>query len=266
MLMDLMVALVIGVLQGLLEWLPVSSSGHIMLVLTYVFNLSLSSSFKFSMIAHLGTVFSAIIYFRREVLLAVKSFLNLNFREKYLGFIFLTTLFSLVTGLPIYLFLKTTLEEFSLDVFTLLFSLLLLFTGVVLFLSRRREKGKRFSDLCLRDMIVLGLAQGFSVLPGVSRSGITTGVLMLRGYSPEASLKASFLASILVVLGVSLLELASTTGIKADIPVIVVLFSSFLTSIFTITFLMKIARRLDFTKFLILYGLAGVLLSIFIHV
>lgn len=183
--------MILGIIQGLTEFLPVSSSGHLVIMqrLSGIFGHELA----LVVVLHLGTTLALIIFFFKDIIKAVGNI-------KLLSFIAIVTL---ITGI---------IGALGKDFFESLFSspkivaCALLFTGIILILSRTFMDAKRQTP-GIKDAIILGLAQAIAIIPGISRSGLTISTLLFRKLNRETAFRLSFLASIPAVLGVAVLEL-----------------------------------------------------------
>ncbi|RLG50655.1 MAG: undecaprenyl-diphosphate phosphatase [Thermoproteota archaeon] len=193
---ELLAMLVAGVVQGILEWLPVSSEGFVAAALLY-FGCSPRVSVDLALLAHGGTMAAAALYFRRELAQGLRSS---SLRRGIVPFLASSTAFTAAAGLPLYRFV-TSLDSRAM---TALLGISLLATGL---LARVRwvRGSKVVEDLTLLDGVVAGLAQGAAVIPGISRSGSTILALMLLGLPPSEAVKASFIMSIPASAGAVLL-------------------------------------------------------------
>ncbi|MEB3764826.1 MAG: undecaprenyl-diphosphate phosphatase [Desulfurococcales archaeon] len=187
----------IGLLQGLLEWLPISSSGQLSLILTQILGISPAIAYRLSIASHLGTGLSGVVILRKELLRALRDL-------KLLEIIILPV----IVGAPIALLLEKQITNLQGDLFNLMIGALLLTTAFIVY-KARSGGGRKLEDLTLIDLIILGIAQGLAALPGLSRSGITIAVLLLRNMDPIDAVKASFLTGIAATGAAALYELIS---------------------------------------------------------
>ncbi len=208
---ELVIGLVVGVVQGVLEWLPVSSEGNVALVLAAMGE-SPERVVAFALFVHLGTALSATVYYRREIrtLLSLVPTWEVDaaFDGDYAAVTFLAigTGVSGVVGIALYLSLADSLSRLTGGALFALVGVLLLVTGVVQYGSADRTGTRRRPDAL--DAVVVGFAQGLAILPGISRSGMTTGALLLRGHDASGSFRLSFLLSIPAATGGGLLAYA----------------------------------------------------------
>lgn len=248
--MDLVQALVLGLMQGLLEWLPVSSQGQIAVTALTVFNVPVEEALNYAIFLHLGTLISAIAYFRREL----KQLLCLE-NKPLLKFLTIAVLVTGLTALPSYFFLKN-LAASSL--------ILLTATGIFLILTGLLQKikgRKKAAQTNRMNALFLGLGQGFAVLPGISRSGITTSVLLFEGFKPEQAFRLSFLLSIpSVFLGELLFNVLEPVSL--DLNAVAALAMAALIGFISMNLLIKAARKINFSAFCLAFGAIYILLAL----
>ena len=188
-----MLYVILGIVQGLTEFLPVSSSGHLVL-LSHILNIDKSRILPIVIVCHMGTLFSVVCFFARDIWRILKDLV-------IVGQIAVVTL---ITG--VFFLLGRGFFE-GLFRRPAIVCLALLITSVFLILTRRFTKGRRnMPALNIKDAFWLGVSQGFAIIPGISRSGITIFSLLARGVQPEAAFKFSFIAGIPVILGSFLLK------------------------------------------------------------
>jgi len=217
-----------GILQGITEFLPVSSSGHLALFQHFfkMENLEETQMF-FTVMLHFGTLISIFIYYWRDILDMIQEFFgalaDLGGRGTHkqppsparrLVFLIIVATLPLFAVLPI----KHMVEMASGNVFFI--SAALIMTGFLLFFSDRWAKGRKTAKTAtVTDALLVGVAQGIGTLPGISRSGITISAGLLRGYDRTFAVRFSFLMSLPAVFGATLLELkdAVDAGIQPEI-------------------------------------------------
>lgn len=255
-------AIILGIVQGVAEWLPISSEGMTTLVMINVFDRTLADALPIAIWLHTGTLLSAAVYFRtdiKEIMNEIPHYLkNRDIQEKknsIITFLLIATAITGIIGLPLILF-ATGMEEFSGKLATAFIGGLLIITGLLqISASKRTEKREQ---PVIVDSIIAGIAQGFAALPGVSRSGITVSTLLLRDIEASQALRLSFLMSIPAVL-------AADVGIGAmgllsfDLNSLLALFFAFLFGILTIDIFIKVAKKFDFSKFCIVLGILSIL-------
>ena len=196
---------ILGIVQGLCEFLPVSSSGHLALFQHFFgFGGEDESLIVFDLLLHLATVLALIIYFRREILQVLKEWFGgwlgkRNFGWAYGWAILIATFFTGVIGLT----LRKTVEQISES--PLLVGCGLILTAVILAFVPIISKSNKNTSL-LKIAIFVGIAQGIAVLPGVSRSGMTIAASLFMGMGVSEAFRFSFMISIPAILGANLLE------------------------------------------------------------
>jgi len=180
----------LGIIQGFTEFLPVSSSGHLVLA-QHLMGIS-KDVVALDVILHLGTVFALVIFFFKDIL-------NLLRDKKTLFLLFLVTT---ITGL-----IGISGKKFFEDLFTSpkAVGIALIFTGIVLLITKKFKKGEK-PALTVKDGLILGVTQGLAIVPGISRSGMTVSTLIFRKISRQECFRFSFLAAIPVILAAALLE------------------------------------------------------------
>ncbi len=261
--MDSVIALLLGVLQGIIEWLPISSTGQLIVVMMNLANIEWSTAFALAFYLHLGTMLAVVVKFNSHI---KNMILTLpKFKENELStFLIISTIFTAATGLPLYLLLKDYFGRQHGDVITGFIGLFLILTGIIIYLSKKKvgkAGSKKIKGSNKWDMIIAGAAQGVAVLPGFSRSGMTIASLIARGFNQEDALLISFLMSIPAVIGIVILEVCFV-GIEAIglSSIIIGILAAFLVGYLTIETLMRFAKKVRFDVFCIVFGTIAVLI------
>ncbi|MGD2247065.1 MAG: undecaprenyl-diphosphate phosphatase [Candidatus Methanofastidiosia archaeon] len=235
---DFVFYVIIGMVQGILEWLPVSSSGNVTLLLVNITDISFSEAVKVSFFLHAGTMLSVVVKFKSEVWSLAKECIFMEWTP-LAKFYVVATLFSAVTGIPLYVLLDVELPGY---VGSLVIAGFLVVTGIVI---RMQGTGlKQIEETTIFDAVIVGAAQGVSVIPGISRSGITISALLSRGITQNEALTLSFLLSIPPVLGVMVLGFSGFQWVY-----VIGLVVSFVCSLWVMEGLLRIAQTLDFSWF-----------------
>jgi undecaprenyl-diphosphatase len=225
----------LGIVQGLTEFLPVSSSGHLV-VAQKILGIH-SNELAVSVVLHLGTLLAIIIFFRRDIL-------NLLRNPKLLGLAFVVVIITGIIGV------------LGKDFFERLFSsvkavgVAWIFTGLILISTKKFIRLDR-EKLELKDALVLGLTQSLAIVPGISRSGITISTLFSRKIERKLAFTFSFLVSIPVILGAALLEARKIeSAFHADVINLMAGFIfSFLTGILALVILKRVINNGKFYYF-----------------
>ena len=240
-----------GFLQGVLEWLPISSEGIITLMLNFR-GYSFLDGMDISLFLHLGTLMATLSFFHKEII----SLINFKNRQ-LLSFIVLSGLTTSLIGLPFYLMLQKL--SFNNMTGQILIGLALLVTGFLQL--RRKNLGERESeDIKNKDGLLTGLAQGFSILPGISRSGSTTLILNLRGFNLQDALKLSFLSGIIPIFGAQLF-IGIKGGFFFKTEYLVSILVSFIVGRLAIGYFLKIAEKINFGMFCVVFGIFNIFLG-----
>jgi undecaprenyl-diphosphatase len=232
-------AAVLGIVQGLTEFLPVSSSGHLVLV-QQLFGISLGT-LTFEVVVHVGTLIAVLIALRSDVALIFAGLRpgkdpETRSGRRLIWLLVVGTLPAVVVG-----FLLNDLIESLFSSVTVV-GLMLLLTGTFLFFAERAKTGRRsLEGLHTVDALFIGCGQALAVMPGLSRSGTTISAGLRRGVNGEDAARFSFLLSIPVILGAAVLELPSV-GQDAVLP-LSVLCMGFLTSAITGYFAITVLKR-----------------------
>lgn len=246
------VAAIAGVLQGLLEWLPVSSEGNLAIVLT-AFGSDPQTAVGLALFLHLGTALSATVYYRDEIGDVLGLLPEWRRRRAFEGematvtFLAAATLVSMLVGATAYFFLASLVSELTGTAFIGLVGALLVLTGVVEWYAGGLGGAER-EDPTFLDALLVGAAQGLAILPGVSRSGTTTSVLLLRGHDGPDSFRLSFLLSIPAAVGGGLIAVLDAGGLPSLSPVagLIALATAAVVGYLSIDALMRVVERIPF--------------------
>ncbi len=234
----------LGVVQGVTEWLPISSKTQIILVSTFLLHINLSVAYAFGLFMEIGTVFSATVYFWRDVV----RILTRDLRT--LAYVALATVFTGLVGAPLYYISERVLQgAYNLGIPMLALGLVLVADGLYIQYSRGRTRVKAGRDLSLRDVIIVGVMQGLAALPGVSRSGMTVSTMLILGYRPEDAFRFSYLLYIPAALGAFGLTVLASGGSIGDVMSLIgasglaiSIVVAFLVGMLTIDLLLRLAR------------------------
>ena len=266
-------SIVLGAVQGIFEWLPVSSEGMVTLVRVHVFGGTVSEAIRIALFLHVGTVCAAVVYFWKDVAALVRALFSWRHApQEVRALLWFIVVAAIVTGAVGGVLLQgvfaSGIGKGAGLLASALVGVLLIGTGIMQWRARKGgESGtRRVADLTWKDALVFGAVQGLAVLPGFSRSGLTVSMLLLRRVHEEAAFRASFLASIPVVIGGNIvLELVRRGAAQeagwaaAGVGLLV----SFAVGLATIHGLMYAARKIRFDIFVIGFGILLVALSFF---
>lgn len=249
--------LLLGLLQGILEWLPISSQGNLVLVMVYLLGFKAENALSISIYFHTGTLLSVLFYFRSyfyRLIVYIPKYRPCfsGFENRMISFLLLATALTALMGYPIF---KIALAStFYGEAFIALVGTALIGTGLLQKFASM-EGMKRSSDLGLLDALLLGMLQGLSAFPGVSRSGITSSVLLLRKFEGKEALQLSFIMSVPAVI-VAELGLAIVEGFPSMDPlsVLVGICGAFIGGTITIHGLIKVSEKIRFWGICIFLG------------
>ncbi len=258
-------AIMLGIIQGITEWLPISSSGQLVLFLLNFSEIPVDQILQYSVWLHFGTAFAAIYYFKSDLFdMIKKSPKEIRKKNSVFTFLVISTLISGAVGFGIYKLIKGYLANFEGNAPFLMAAIgfFLVITGILQRVAKK-SKVRNIKNLTIADGVILGLVQAFAIVPGLSRSGLTTSTLLFRKFQNHAALKLSFLMSIPLVLGAQL-GLGLTEVITLDInSLLTAVVTSFIVGLITIKMFMRLAQKVNFSVFCIIMGLLAFLPLIF---
>lgn len=264
-------AILIGFLQGITEWLPISSTGQGMFVLINFLGFSPREAFSMIIWMHLGTLVAVCVKFFTLLVNLLKTFPKtvrkiaakerLSEIEMVCQFLIYSTFFSFLIGFLVYLTLIKILPVLGGDITTALIGISLIITGLILKKSKQSQPREK-AQASILDSAVAGISQGLSIIPGISRSGIVLASLLWRKFKPEEALELCFLMAIPVTIAALIGEIATAgidhTGFHLS-HLIVGNLTSFLTGFLVIDLLLRWSRRINFGNFCIFIGLLSVI-------
>ena len=239
--MNIIEAIILGIIQGLTEFLPVSSSGHLEIG-KYLFDIDADSSFSFSVAVHGATVLSTVVVFWQEILKLIKGTIKFKYNDetKYV----LKIIVSLVPVMIVGLFFKDEVEAFFDGNIVFVGLMLLLTAGLLILASILKGSDRKIGYF---DALIIGLAQAFAVLPGISRSGATISAGLMIGNSKNELAKFSFLMVLIPVLGANFMEvLNGDFGGDSSIGISLIIagfLSAFITGYFACKWMINLVKK-----------------------
>ncbi|WDV47785.1 undecaprenyl-diphosphatase UppP [Clostridiaceae bacterium M8S5] len=249
--MTVLQAILLGVCQGISEFLPISSSGHLVL-LQSLFNIT-EGSVLFTVMLHFGSLASILIFYHKDVLKLIAEFFKmigelltgkgLNLDNPYRKLDILLIVGSVPTAIMGVLF-KDFFESLYSSVFSV--GIALIITGCILMISEKMATGKKdIKQFRYIDAVIIGTLQGFAITPGISRSGSTIVGGLLLGLNKELATKFSFFLALPSIFGATILKVgdAVAKGIAIDIPIIVGTIVSTVVGLFAIKFLITLLKK-----------------------
>jgi undecaprenyl-diphosphatase len=227
-------AIVLGIVQGLTEFLPISSTAHLILFPWFLNWGGEVNTLTFDVALHAGTLLALILFFWRD-------WLELIFKkQRLLGLIILASIPAGAAG-----FLFNDIVENNLRK-PLVISIMLIAVGILMLVAERTNKHKGIEKTGLKDSLIIGIAQAIAIIPGVSRSGITISAGLFRGFEREASARFSFLLSTPLIAGATALHLkeALISQTNHDFRLFFAgIITSFITGFIAIKFLLKFLKK-----------------------
>ncbi len=278
-LLQILYAIIIGVIQGISEWLPISSKTQVLIASEFLLGLSFQQAYTFGLFMEVGTILAAIIYFRRDILslLKVVALRGSPAEIKLFKYVVVTTVVTGLIGAPLYL-AADSVKGVSVGIPMLVIGAILIGDAMLIRYSRKGQtelsNRKRFDSLRLKDYAIVGITQGIAALPGVSRSGTTTSAMLLMDVEPDEAFRLSFLVGIFAsAAAFALTLLVSHTNVSAALSGIgiiglgVAILTATVISLFLIDFLIRIAGKSKIVYVIIALGIialgSGVLYLLF---
>jgi undecaprenyl-diphosphatase len=252
---NLFYSVIVGLVQGVSEWLPISSKTQVLFVSTILFGIPISAAYSFGLFMEIGSLFSAAFYFRREILSLLRD-------KKLFVYLLVVTIVTGVEGVPLFIISDRLLTgAYNLGLPMMLLGGFLIADAIYIRSSRRRPRTGTLQDMSLKQYVVVGLAQGFAALPGVSRSGMTVSTLLFMGVDPKEAFRLSYLAympaaigGILTTVLFSKSELATALSYFDSLTISAAIITSAFVGIFAISALLRFARRNDIWKVTLALG------------
>ncbi|WP_159946411.1 undecaprenyl-diphosphate phosphatase [Polaribacter septentrionalilitoris] len=195
--MDIIEAIVLGIIQGLTEFLPVSSSGHLELAKAILGDTSVpEESLTFTVVLHFATALSTLVIFRKEVLDIIKGLLQFKWNEEFQ--FSLKIILSMIPAVFVGLLFEEQLESFF-GGKILLVGAMLLVTAILLLLADKAKNTNK--NVSISNSIIIGVSQAIAMLPGISRSGATISTSVLLGVDRTKAARFSFLMVVPLIFG-----------------------------------------------------------------
>lgn len=256
--MEIIDAIILGIVQGLTEFLPVSSSGHLEIGKAILGDNSVpEESLLFTVILHFATALSTIVVFRKDIWVIIKGFLQFKWNEdtQFISKIVLSMLPATIIGV----FFEEELEQlFGGNI--VLVGFMLIITGLLLFLAdRAKNTNKKVSFV---DAFVIGISQAIAMLPGISRSGATISTSVLLGNDKSKAARFSFLMVVPLILGKIAKDILSgdlTYEAQNFPPLAIGFIAAFVAGLFACTWMIKLVKKSKLKYFAIYCAIVGVI-------
>lgn len=267
--MNIIDIIILGIVQGIAEFLPISSSAHLIIfreIFNVCKNMPESVEMVFDIALHFGTLLAIITYFFKDFL---KMVLNgiFNYKEKkgkLFWYLVIATIPAAVCG-----FLFEDLIENSIRGNLIVIGISLIIMGVILYITDKIGSSKKsINDITLKDSIIIGIAQVGALIPGFSRSGSTISMSRFLGIDRKSSAKFSFFLSVPVVAGAVFLKVIKSENISvisSNLNIFIIgIIASFITGLLCIDFLLKYLNKHDFKIFMIYRILMALVIFIYL--
>ncbi len=255
--MDIFQPVIFGLIQGLTEFLPISSSAHLILLPKF-FNWT-DPGLAFDVALHFGTLLAVISYFWKDILEIVNIALkqigfkngkinkvveNSKYNNKIVLFLVLATIPGAVTGYFLNDLAESTLRSSRLIIFTLVF-----FGGLLYWADKRSQKKRKINTLKLKDIVLIGCAQALAIIPGTSRSGATITAGLLLGLSRTEAARFSFLMSMPIIFGAVIYKTPDLIAGGIGLYEILGILASAISGYLAIAGLMKFINKVSYKVF-----------------
>ena len=268
--MEAIQALILGIVQGLTEFFPISSSGHLIIIPKVFQWKGVVDSLSFDVALHLGTAFALIIFFWKdwikltlsftEKLFTDRSNLIENENSRLFIFLFFASFPAGIVGFLLQDFIEQNFRS------TLLVGITLIFFGILLwYLDKKGKTNKNIKTMRLPDAILIGIAQAVALIPGVSRSGVTITIARALNIDRESAVRFSFLLSTPAIIGAGLVSSRKifNSGIDNLSIFSIGFIAAMVSGLFAIKVLLYLAKRQDFNLFVIYRFLLGTFLILY---
>ncbi len=256
--MEIIDAIILGVVQGLTEFLPVSSSGHLELGKAILGDKSLpEESLFFTVVLHFATALSTIVVFRKDIIEIIKGIFKFKKNEETL--FSLKIIISMIPAVIVGLFFEEQLEQlFGGNIMFVGFMLII--TAVLLWLA---DKAKNtLKPVSNSNALIIGIAQAIAMLPGISRSGATISTSVLLGNDKTKAARFSFLMVIPLIFGKIAKDILGgdlTFSSANTIPLVLGFIAAFVSGLFACTWMISLVKKSKLTYFAVYCVLVGLL-------
>lgn len=252
--MTLIQSIFLGLLQGLTEFLPISSSGHLALFQNFW---QLKNNLSFDIIVHLGSLLAVLLFFKNKIILILKNSYQDFLAKKYinqLSILFFASIPAAIFGL----LFKNLINQFFNSLVAI--SLGFFITSLFLFLASKIQSKKLDQKLNLKNSLLIGLFQAIAIFPGISRSGSTISAAFLQKINKKDAFDFSFILSIPAIFGATILDLGNLSQIPHS--QISIYFLGFISAFFSGIFALRLFKKIILKNKLIYFSAYTFLLSL----
>jgi len=252
--MDLIIAFLLGILQGITEWLPISSSGHLALVQN---TFGLDVPVVFDIFIHMGTLVAVCIVYKKDLIAMLKALLQLKFKSKEFNLFLLIILAIIPTAIIGFAF-----KDFFESMFSnsLLIGVGLIITGIILYLASKVKVTKKTNTKA--SAFIIGIFQGLAIAPGISRSGATIAIGIIQGIDVKEIAKFTFLLAIPTIIGATVFEVKDLALSQAQVdwfPFLIGALTAAIVGYLSIKFFLKVLEEKKFYWFAYYCWFIGIL-------
>ncbi|MCV9388750.1 undecaprenyl-diphosphate phosphatase [Reichenbachiella ulvae] len=257
--MSVIEAFILGLIQGLTEFLPVSSSGHLELG-SYFLGVQSEDNLLFSILVHGATALSTIVIFRKDILNIIQGLFKFQWNEET-RFAAMIVLSMIPVGL-VGVFLEDQVEALFGGKILLVGSMLIVTSALLAFTYFNK---KHEGEVTFKSAIIIGLAQAIAILPGISRSGSTISTALLLGINKEKAARFSFLMVLPPIIGAMLLktkDLMEAPDLVTNLPIlslVVGFFAAFISGLLACQWMISIVKKGKLIYFAVYCGIVGLL-------
>ena len=261
--MEVLNAIILGIIQGLTEFLPVSSSGHLEIAKFLLGEDKLANeSLLMTVVLHCATAFSTIVIFRKEILEIFKGLLSFNNNESF--WFSVKIIISMIPAAIIGFFFDSEVELLFNGNLTIV-GIMLIVTGLLLFMADKAKVTEK--KINLKTAFLIGISQAIAIIPGISRSGATISTAVLLGIDKENSAKFSFLMVVPLILGKVSKDILDSENLISDqslYPLLIGFIFAFITGIFACKWMIKLVKNSKlkyFSYYCFIIGITVIILS-----
>ncbi|HVJ50501.1 undecaprenyl-diphosphatase UppP [Desulfitobacterium sp.] len=258
--MTIFQAIIMGIVQGLGEFLPISSSAHLVL-LPWLFGWK-DMGLTFDVALHMGTLLAVVLYFWKDWVSLFKGALRRkpSNEKRLFWYLIIATVPGALIGYA--------LEDKAATVFRspLLIGSMLILMGLILYWADRKRQLRTLETMTLMDAVLIGLSQALAIIPGVSRAGSTMTAARLLSLTREDAARFSFLLSTPIIMGAGLLSVRHLNASDINLAFVVGIITAFIVGLLSISFLLRYLKTSNFKIFVIyrfIVGLGVILLFLF---
>lgn len=260
--MTVLQSVIFGIVQGLGEFLPISSSAHLVLI-PWLFGWQ-DPGLTFDVALHMGTLLAVIIYFWRDWVSLLQGAVSRkpSYEKRIFWYLVIATIPGAVIGFALESKAETVFRS------PLLIGVMLIVMGILLYLGDRQRQLRTMDTMTFSDALLIGLSQALAIIPGVSRSGSTMTVARWLSLTREDAARFSFLMSTPIITGAGLLSMRDLHISDINTAFIIGVITSFIVGLLSISFLLRYLKTSNFKIFVgyrILLGIIVIFLALFIR-